>query len=79
MAKGFRRKAIIKSEKMRTFAADIADAKILCNKVVSMSGKVGFELQYKIKLTTLFLQISLKNGTHINLSTRVFLFLITLF
>jgi hypothetical protein len=48
MAKGFRRKAIIKSEKMRTFAADIADAKILC-KVVSMSGKVGFELQYKTK------------------------------
>jgi hypothetical protein len=39
----------IKSEKMRTFVADIADAKILCNKVVSMSGKVGFEWQYKTK------------------------------
>jgi hypothetical protein len=31
-----------------------------------MSGNVGFEWEYKIKLTTLFLQISLKNGTHIN-------------
>jgi hypothetical protein len=51
---------------MCTSVADIADAKILCNKkVVSMSGNVGFEWEYKIKLTTLFLQISLKNGTHI--------------
>jgi hypothetical protein len=53
MAKRFRRKAMIK--KMPTLVADIADAKILCNKkVVSMSGNVGFEWEYKIKLTTLF-------------------------
>jgi hypothetical protein len=45
----------IKSEKIRTFVANIADAKILCNKkVVSMSGNVGFEWEYKIKLTTFF-------------------------
>jgi hypothetical protein len=51
MAKGFRRKATIKSEKILTFAADIVDAKILCN---NMSGNVGFEWEYKIKLTTFF-------------------------
>jgi hypothetical protein len=55
MAKGFRRKAIIKSEKMRTFATGIADAKILCNKAVSMSDNVGFQYTTKLKLTTLFL------------------------
>jgi hypothetical protein len=39
-----------KGKKIRTFVADIADAKVLCNKVVSMmSGKVAFELPYKTK------------------------------
>jgi hypothetical protein len=68
MAKGFCRKAMITSEKIRTSAADIADAKILSNKKVSTSGKVAFEYNTKLKLTTLFFfykYISLKNGTHI--------------